>query len=365
VKKITVQKFLQQSNFQDRKWLRCLPSMKPNAVSTLTACFFTAVAFKFSNTNAHALLGIILPVYTESSAQYNAGYLAVAKVPFIAIINPDDGPGSGRVSSLSTFSNTVRARGGRVVGYVNSFYGGLDNSSGGDGQVQMNRYVSWYGVNGFFIDEVSNSGSYYRTLKSRGGNRFTILNPGTNIGHSLDMVVTFENPLTGAGGSGNFLNYNSNLTGSSVESGAIVYSASGASTMRSCVDHAIAQGYDWIYVSNDGGTNPFDSVPSYWQEEIDYIAYKNLPPPLSSDAFNTSTLVPTNGGWTLSFPTAAGRTYEVQASADLATWVTATAIANDSLARALGNGGQMSFDVKPLPGVTRCYFRGADITTAP
>ena len=38
-------------------------------------------------------LGIIMPVYTENSWHFNAAYEAAEKVPFIAIINPDDGPG--------------------------------------------------------------------------------------------------------------------------------------------------------------------------------------------------------------------------------------------------------------------------------
>jgi hypothetical protein len=315
---------------------------------------------------ATADLGIILPVYTETSAQYNAGYAAVAKVPFIAIINPDDGPGTSRVSSLRTFANNIRNAGGRVMGYINSFYGGLDASVGGDAADQMSLYTSFYAVDGYFIDEVNNSSSYYKSIKSRAGSKTVILNPGTNISHTANIVINFENPLSGAGGSGSFLNYNSNLSSSGVASGAIIYSTSTAASMRQCVDRAIAAGYDWIYVSNDKEPNPFDGVPSYWQEEIDYIAAKNLPPlpaAVPSALFKMS--VPTGSaaaGWTLSFPTAARRTYTVQVSGDLRTWTTATRITSNTPATEIATAAVLTMTVNSPPGLKSCFFRAVDVS---
>ena len=319
-----------------------------------------ALGLGFPVSQGRAALGIIMPVYTETSAQFNAAYAAAAKVPFIGIINPDDGPGGSKVSSLGTFSNGVRSRGGEVIGYVNSFYGGL---SWDEAEEQMGLYIGWYGVAGFFIDEVAtNKSSYYNTMKGRASGKYFVLNPGTNIsGHTSisRIIVTYENPLSGDQSSP-FLSYSNNLRTSGTQSGAIIYSTSSAASMRQCVDRALAQGYDWIYVTNDGGANPYDVVPSYWTDEIDYIARANLPPPVPEERFYLSSS-PVEAGLSLTLPTAIGRTYRVEVTTDLTAWSPAIREDNSS-AEFIATTSNTALIVKHPATATRAYYRATDIT---
>jgi hypothetical protein len=307
-------------------------------------------------------LGIIMPVYTENSSQFNAAYAAAEKVPFIAIINPNDGPGTSRITSLRTFANGVKARGGQVIGYVNSFYGGL---SWDEAEQQMNDYYSFYAVNGYFVDEVAtNKSSYYSTMKGRASGRYLVLNPGTSAPSSYNSIaagiITYENPL-GGDQSSPFLSYGNNLAASATPSGAIIYATSSATTMRQCVDRALAQGYDWIYVTNDGNPNPFDGVPSYWTEQIAYIARANLPAAVPEALFKLSTPAPVAGGYSFSCPTSIGRTYTIQVSTDLQTWT--TAVKTDGTAAAIvATSNSIAMAVKKPVGSSAGYYRAADVT---
>ena len=306
-------------------------------------------------------LGIIMPVYTENSWHFNAAYEAAEKVPFIAIINPDDGPGWSRLTPLRNFSNGVRARGGEVVGYINSYFGGL---SWDEAEEQMDNYIAFYNVQGFFIDEVANNrSSYYNTMKGRASGKYLVLNPGANLtGYTTigKIITTYENPQEGHL-SPAFADFSSNLASSGTHSAAIVYSVGNSISMRQCVDRALAQGYDWIYITDDGGTNPFDSVPSYWTEEINYIARANLPPPVPDGQFILSISLTGNGSCALTCPTALGRTYEIQISSELLSWTTATK-SDDTPAQAVAGGTTLAMTVKTPPGTKAAFFRAVDST---
>jgi hypothetical protein len=41
--------------------------------------------------------------------------------------------------------------------------------------------------------------------------------------------------------------------------------------MRAAVDHALTHHAGWVYFTDDGAENPWDSLPSYWAEEIEKI----------------------------------------------------------------------------------------------
>ncbi len=309
-----------------------------------------------------ARLGIIMPVYTENSAQFNAAYAAAEKVPFVAIINPDDGPGTSRLNSLRDFSNGIKARGGQVIGYINSYYGGL---SWDEAEEQMDAYYSFYGVQGYFIDEVAtNISSYYNTMKGRAKGRYLVMNPGTSAPSSYNNfstgIVTYENPL-GGDQSSPFLSYGNNLSSSSTLSAAIIYSAPTAANMQACVDRAVAQGYDYIYVTNDNNPNPFDGIPAYWTEEIAAVVRSSLPAAIPAALFKLSSPTPVTDGFSFTWPAAIGRTYAIQVSTDLKVWTTATKT-DGTPATQVATTNTLSLAVKK-PSSTHCgFFRAADVT---
>jgi hypothetical protein len=314
--------------------------------------------------SARALaLGIVYPVYTENQTQFNAVYAAMAKVPVLAVINPLDGPGTVADAALVTFSANVRNGNSRVLGYIDTNYGGTTVT---EVSRQMRLYETFYNVDGFFFDEVEDIPVYNGSIAAEAQGRLTFFNPGTNISADHNpfssVIATYENPLGGSF-SAPFLSYESNLKNSGTQSAAIVYGVSTQAKMVECVDRAILQGYDWLYITHDVEPNPFDAIPTYWTAEVNYITSKRIDPPLSNAAFTLSKPQHSGSGWRLDFATAIGRSYEIQVSTNLATWTTAVQTASGSAARVQATTTSSSLVVNGLSGATgRGYFRVRDTT---
>jgi hypothetical protein len=314
--------------------------------------------------SARALaLGIVYPVYTENQTQFNAVYAAMAKVPVLAVINPLDGPGTVADAALVTFSANVRNGGSKVLGYIDTNYGGTLVT---EVSRQMRLYESFYNVDGFFFDEVEDIPVYNGSIAAAAQGRLTFFNPGTNISaeHNAfsSVIATYENPLGGSF-SAPFLSYESNLKNSGTQSATIVYGVSTQAKMVECVNRAILQGYDWLYITHDNEPNPFDAIPTYWTAEVDYIASLRIDPPLTKAAFTMSRPQRSGTGWRLDFTTAIGRRYQVEVSGNLTSWSIAVQTTTSSAASIQANAASSSLVVNGLPSATgHAYFRVRDIT---
>lgn len=225
--------------------------------------------------------GLIIPVYGNTSTQFNAAIAAARKVQTIVVLNPDDGPGSRKDTFIAGYVSKLKAAGAIVVGYISTQYGGV---STGTVQSQMNAYISYYGVQGYFLDEVSDSSgklNYYKTLKAyaAGKGKYIVGNPGTTVPSSYaataDVMITYEDPYSGGWTRSKPPTW---AAGKPSKIGAIVYSTN-ASLANGVIDRAIALGYGWIFVTDRGGSDPFGIAPSYLAAESDYVAKKNAPAP--------------------------------------------------------------------------------------
>src|SRR4051794_38334383 len=67
-------------------------------------------------------LGILIPAYFSPGTRWTELNDAARRVPLIAIMNPNNGPGTSSSSSYVTAINSLRQSGGRVIGYVYSSY---------------------------------------------------------------------------------------------------------------------------------------------------------------------------------------------------------------------------------------------------
>jgi len=118
-------------------------------------------------------------------------------VPIVAIINPSSGPGTASDSVYVTGINKLRAAGITVLGYLSTQSGTRSIS---DIKADIDKYKSWYNVNGIFFDEMSNeSGNekYYTAIssyaKSTDGFSITFGNAGTDVPESyIGTVDTIE-----------------------------------------------------------------------------------------------------------------------------------------------------------------------------
>jgi hypothetical protein len=222
--------------------------------------------------------GLILPLYGNTTSQFTAAINAAKTVPVIAIINPDDGVGSKKDNFVAGKVSLLKSAGAKVGGYIATGYGSVSLTSV---KAQMDKYTSWYGVAGFFLDEMSDSTgklSYYQSIKTYAASKkqSIIGNPGTSApsgyGNVTDVLITYEDPYSRGFKTYNQPSWTRNLAIG--RTGAIVYSAA-ASNLTSIIDRAITQRYGWIYVTDKNEPDPFGSMASYFTSEVNYIKAKN------------------------------------------------------------------------------------------
>jgi Spherulation-specific family 4 len=243
---------------------------------------FGAVSrFSLASQQSSTVVGVLVPLYTyPSDSSWSA--LIQAKesypsVPVIAIINPDSGPGNAEDPNYATGIADLESAGITVLGYVATGYGtssysGLSNIEG-----QVSDYKSWYqDIQGIMFDEMSNSAaeqSYYQTLAnyvSSLGMGFTAGNPGTTVATELmgifDLLNIYENP-------GMPVASNINQYYSSFGNAGLSYIAYGVSSLPpQSTLQALDSYVSYIYVTNLGGANPYDGLPSYFAAELAALA---------------------------------------------------------------------------------------------
>ena len=97
-------------------------------------------------------------------------------------------------------------------------------------------------------------------------------NAGTNTlqGYTsaADVLVTFENQT---GYSTNILdawtaNYSANQFAN------LLYNISTAADMQAAITLAVSRNVGYVYVTDDNGANPWDTLPSYWNSEISAVS---------------------------------------------------------------------------------------------
>lgn len=195
-----------------------------------------------------------------------------ARQPLSVIINPDDGAGTAADASHRAAIDTLRAAGGKVYAYV-----GTDWAARSFAQVtqEIDRYLDWYALDGFFVDEVSeyaadlpyftDLGNHVRAADPALG---LIGNPGTptDIGYLniFDTLVIFEE----------FAHHLGQFTAPPYQSqfdaarfGLLLHGAD-ANTMASVIGGAAAANFGYAFVT-DGvhNQNLWQGLPSYWDAE--------------------------------------------------------------------------------------------------
>ena len=243
-------------------------------LGTLPAVLATVLSLASSAYSA----GLIMPIFGNSSAQFNAAVSAAQKVKMIAVINPDDGPGSKKVSGISGNVSRLNAAGATTAGYVITYYGGESLSSV---YKQIDAYRSWYGANGIFLDEMSDKTSkvsYYRSIYSYAKKKgMTVVgNPGTFVpsGYAgvTDVLVTFEDPMSRGWSGHRPASWTKSYPAKRFA--AIVYAAP-SSSMKGIVDRAISLNYGYVFATDGSSSDPFRNAPSYLSAEADYVKTKN------------------------------------------------------------------------------------------
>lgn len=235
-----------------------------------SACLATGAA----HANATGV-ELLVPAYFypgTHTAEWQQLTDTAARQPLSVIINPDNGAGTAIDASHSTAINALRAAGGKVYAYVGTDWGARSFS---EVTQEIDRYLDWYALDGFFVDEVSeyakdlgyftDLGSHVRESNPALG---LIGNPGTpaDIGYLdiFDTLVIFEEF---AHNLGQFVapTYQNQFDASRF--GMLLHGAD-AATMQSVIGGAPAANFGYAFVT-DGqhNVNLWQGLPSYWNAE--------------------------------------------------------------------------------------------------
>jgi hypothetical protein len=150
-------------------------------VALVTAVFLAAVE------PTQSVAVYIVPLYSYPCCGYEQEWgkllnLTTDKEVWV-VVNVNNGPGSSVDSTYASIISRLKQKGFKVLGYIYSSYGRRSLKTI---YSEMDRWIRFYNVDGFFIDEVSTSlktYSYYSSIYSRAKRlgRYVVLNPGTNI----------------------------------------------------------------------------------------------------------------------------------------------------------------------------------------
>jgi hypothetical protein len=195
----------------------------------------------------------------------------------LAIINPDSGPGTSKDQSYVNQVTATKAKGIAVIAYVSTAYAGTEDAARtlAAAKKDVDTYYKWYpNISGIFVDEVptdcASRNSYYKPLynyiKGKGG--MVVLNPGIDTSECYisagDIIVNFEDVYS------NYVNWTPTSWVSKYPANRfwqIVYNTSQAN-MSNAIMLSKGRNAGWIYVTDDGGDNPYDTLPSYWDNEL-------------------------------------------------------------------------------------------------
>lgn len=226
---------------------------------------------------------ILIPLYIYPDNQWNDVANTASKVPVTAVINPNSGPGTCPPDTAYQHGlNTLRNGGVTMVGYVYTSFG---NRAIQDVKADIDVYVQCFNLHGIFLDETATAPdklSYYEELytyvRSQPNFNTVILNPGTKIDEQYvsrsagDISIIFENY------SAEWPGYqpDSYVTTYPAERFAVlVHTTPDVNTMKSHVDLTVARHIGYVYITDDIMDNPWDTLPSYWAEFVDYLASIN------------------------------------------------------------------------------------------
>jgi hypothetical protein len=274
-----------------------------------------------------APMGIVVPAYFYPGPLWDRMNWAAGRVPLIAILNPNSGPDTSQDPQYVAAVNSLRAGGGKVVGYVSTSYTTRTTNAV---KTDIDRYYSFYAMDGIFLDELTNDSNtshlnyyaaLYQYIRTKGTNALVLGNPGINTQEAYltrpcaDLLVTFEVDT----GYSNYVADAWVTNHLARQFCHLPYAVAGAGTMTNFVNLAGARNAGWIFVTDDGGSNPWDTLPAYWTNEVNYVRFLNQ----SAPATQLKMLGLSNGVPSLRISGAPG-VYELQTTSNLAHWSAAT-----------------------------------------
>ncbi|XP_024377279.1 uncharacterized protein [Physcomitrium patens] len=259
--------------------------MRPRATLASVMTLILVASFASTGLGAHTQQEIYVPSYVyPCSGTAGCAWDVFKTGATLVIINPASGPGTASNADYVNLVNTVKAGSSTVkivLGYVSTNYGNRDSALV---LADIDKYYSFYNVDGIFLDEGSTDctktsvyKSYDTRVKSKAGLGYTVLNWGVYgpecylTSTHIDNYVNFENT---------FAQYTSAYA-SAVPSWVNKYDSSrfwnilhtapnNATAVTQAVGTAKTRNVGQVYITNDVLSNPFDTAPAsaLWTAQV-------------------------------------------------------------------------------------------------
>lgn len=274
--------------------------------------------------------GIIYPLFGlpgqtwDDMIEYRKAH---PSLPWIAVINPLNGPG-GRNYVFEAYVDKMQDANIQVLGYVSTYWSAVRLETVKD---DIDKYKEYFGVDGIFLDEMSNHAEdveHYRAITDYAksvGMTYVIGNTGTDAAQEYVGVV--DNIVISEGYGEPTL---SRLAGWHVPYGRENFSY--IAYNRNTVDpqYVVTSTHfaSYVYITDDYLPNPYDKMPSHFD-----VLLAQLDPDGKNDMRNVvvksvdlagapvnatlgisegSQIVASGGGW-VTYVGRSGNTYEVSA----------------------------------------------------
>jgi hypothetical protein len=237
--------------------------------------------------------GLLVPAYFYPSGgnapvdYWGALIAAAPRVPLVAILNPASGPGARRIPDYVRAVDSLRAAGGRVIGYVHTSYA---QRPLGEVLAEVDAYYARYALDGIFFDETTGDTAlahlaYYRAcgehVQERAPQALVVLNPGTDADQAYlqaaSCLLLFENDQASA----SLLDWQPPAWVTPQRTGQVAvlaYHLAGAQAMEAVLKRALQAGASWVYLTDDTLPNPWDTLPAFWEAQVQaLIRFNQLP----------------------------------------------------------------------------------------
>lgn len=226
-----------------------------------------------------ARLTILVPAYFYPAGpglkHWDNMIASAGRVPIVAIVNPGSGPGKEVDANYTAVARRAHKAGIRLIGYVSTSYAKRPLA---EAKADIDTWLKFYPeITGFFFDEqasAADKADHYAALFQHARKTFpkahVFSNPGT-----ICAVDYLKRPCTNvaclhesAGAFGPFQlppwaeAYPANAFA------ALVYKTPGTDNMTAVLRDAVKKKVGYFLVTDGDGANPWDRLPSYWDEEV-------------------------------------------------------------------------------------------------
>jgi hypothetical protein len=255
-------------------------------LASFVAALVVAITFWWGRSRSSTAL---VPAYFYPSGvgldEWNRLARDAGLINIEAILNPASGPGTTQDPNYVAVVDNLRAAGGSVFGYVSTKYGDREIA---DVTKDINSYISFYNINGIFIDQMDNSENrvpyykeIYRLIKGLHSDFKVIGNAGMPYTleaylSAADTLVIFEGPSVFYADFRPFLAAPWVLNYPPDRFAAIVYAAASEIHLIRALDKAGRAHAGSVYVTDGGLPNPYRSLPPYWAREVAAIRERDL-----------------------------------------------------------------------------------------